>query len=126
MKKIFWHISLLLGFLFVSVYLFAQVNINSIKSSLETGNVNSLSQYFANSLELTLLDIEDTYNKSDAITQLEAFFASHQPNGFNIKHQGDAPGGAKFLMGTLRTSKGSFDAYLVIKGGTIQEFSIEK
>ena len=61
---------------------------------------------------------------------LKDFFSKNQPKNFTSKHGGESKEGAKFTIGTLETSSGSFRTYFFIKkeGANliIKELRIEK
>jgi hypothetical protein len=125
MKRLtFLTIAILL--LAISVFSFAQNPTTAISNTLKTGNTSALSEYFASSLDLTLLDEEDTYNKAQARTLINNFFKENTAQGFSIKHQGSADNDAKYIIGILNTSSGKFRTYLVIREGKIHEISIEE
>ena len=104
---------------------FAQSSLSSISKSLKSGDASTLSQYFDNSLELIILDDEDSYSKTEARSKVQSFFQSNSPRSFVMKHQGSAPNGSKYIIGTLTTSSGSFRTYIVVKNNRIQELSFE-
>lgn len=106
--------------------IWAQNTWGGIKSGLQNGNADNLSQYFDNSLEINILDDEDTFSKSEAKNKVARFFETHSAKSFVIKHEGVAPNGAKYVIGTLSTGQGNFRTYMVIRNGLIQELSIEE
>ncbi|MGB1206486.1 MAG: DUF4783 domain-containing protein [Chitinophagales bacterium] len=110
---------------FFTTFGFAQNNLGKINQSLKSGDASNLAQYFNHSLEITILDDENTFNKTVATQKVKSFFASHKPNSFVIKHQGTAPNGSKYVIGALTTSKGTFRTYFVIANGLIQELAFE-
>jgi len=126
MKRIiFGFIITILLAAFFTTFGFAQNNLGKINQSLKAGNASNLAQYFSPSLEVTILDDENTFNKTVATQKVKAFFATHQPSSFVIKHQGTAPNGSKYVIGALTTSKGTFRTYFVLANGLIQELAFE-
>lgn len=124
MKRLTLKIALLLVLLFVGLGVFAQNQ--NITNSLKSGNATELAKYFSSSVELVILDDEDSYSKTEAKSKVNSFFTAKSPKGFSVKHEGTAPNGSKFIMGTLNTAKGSFRTYVVIKNKTIAELSFEQ
>jgi len=82
--------------------------------AFKTGNVEKLSEYLNNTVELVILDNEDFYNRKVAITILKDFFKDNRVNDFVIKHQG-GKNDANFAIGDLRTAGGSFRVYFLMK-----------
>lgn len=126
MKSPFLFLVLLTALLASSINLKAQANAGQIKLSLQTGNADGLAQHFASSIDISLLGTDDSYSKEDAMQRIQLFFQQYRPTGFIIKHEGTAPDGAKFLIGTLQTASGSFRTSIVVRQNQIQELSIEK
>lgn len=82
--------------------------------------------YMGAAVELTLPDVEDSYNSAEAIKQLSAFYEQNKPKSFVLKHKGSSPNGAKFIIGNLSTSQGVYRAYIAIKNNKIESISLEK
>jgi hypothetical protein len=85
-----------------------------ISIALKAGNATELSKYFNSTIELQLIDKEDFYKKVMAEAILKDFFASHPTKDFSIKHQG-AKGEAQYAIGTLKTERGEFRVYFLLK-----------
>jgi hypothetical protein len=85
-----------------------------ISIALKAGNASELSKYFNSTIELQLIDKEDFYKKAMAEAVLKDFFASHPTRDFSIKHQG-AKSDAQYAIGTLKTDRGDFRVYFLLK-----------
>jgi len=85
-----------------------------ILTAFKTGNASELSKYFNPTLQIMLLGKEDFYKKNVAETILKDFFASCRPKEFIVKHQG-GNGDALYAIGNLKTDKGSFRVYFLLK-----------
>ncbi len=117
-----------------SVFVFANhiqaQSFESIAGSIRTGNSSALAASFQSNVEITIKDSGNSYSKSQAEMVLKNFFSTHQPKSFTIAHQGTSPEGAKYFIGTLSTSSGSFRTYVYAKttGGSlaIQEIRFEE
>jgi hypothetical protein len=85
-----------------------------IAIAIKAGNASELSKYMNSTIELLLLDKEDFYKKNVAETILKDFFAEYQAKDFTIRHQG-AKNDAQYAIGNLRTEKGDFRVYFLLK-----------
>lgn len=81
--------------------------LDSVLGALKSGNATQLAGRFEKELTLTLPDQSSSLNKAQAQAAITKFFSAHPVTGFELKHRGNAPGGA-FAMGTLLTEKGQF------------------
>ena len=125
MKNHKFHITILLFALSICFYAFTnQADINGIASKMRSGDAAGIAASFGSNIEMSLLD-DYASSKSAATTKIIAFFADYKPNGFTVKHEGTAPNGSQYVIGNLSTSKGDYRAYIVVKGDTIQELTIE-
>jgi hypothetical protein len=85
-----------------------------ISIAIKAGNASELSKYMNSTIELLLLDKEDFYKKNVAETILKDFFKEYQTRDFTILHQG-AKNDAQYAIGNLKTEKGDFRVYLLLK-----------
>lgn len=101
-----------------------------IGAAFQSGNTSELSKYFDGNIELTIINTEAVYSKSQAEMVIKNFFASNSPKSYKVVHNGDSGSGAKFQIGELSTSTGVYRTYVYAKDkmGTmlIQEIRIEK
>lgn len=81
---------------------------SEIISAFKTGNANALSSYFDEEVEISILDDDNVYPKTEAKQIMEKFFASYKPTSFAKQHEGTSPSGANYCIGILKTSKGIF------------------
>lgn len=88
---------------------------DNIANLLSSGNANGLSSYFMNNVDLTILDSDDVYSKTQATQVTKRFFNDHAPNGFEIKHQGKSKLDDHYRIGTLSTSNGEFRVTYFLK-----------
>lgn len=128
--KVLRNIKLLLLIAFISVgsNLSAQ-DFSAIAESLEKGDVVILSTHFDSNPELTILENEAIYSKSQIETILKNFFSKNKPLAYNPIHYGNSGNGAFFQIGKLSTSTAIFRTYLYAKNINgqflIQELRIE-
>lgn len=104
-------------------------NFTEIGGALKSGNSTQLAKYFDSSVEVTLLNSEAVYSKSQAEMVIKKFFSSNRPSSYKTVHNGNS-GGAKYQIGELSTSTGTYRTYVYAKQNgssyVIQEIRIEK
>jgi len=99
--------------------------------SLNSGNAKVLSEYFNQNVELVILENDNVnvYSKPQAQQIVSKFFSDYQPEKFSVIHQG-GPENAKYVIGSLKTRKGVFRVYFLLKQkdnkSLIHQFRIEK
>jgi hypothetical protein len=81
---------------------------DAITSAIKAGNAAILAQYFINNLDLTLLDEDDVFSKSQAEAMLNSFFAKNTPKSISIDHQGTSKLQDHYTIGTISTTKGKY------------------
>lgn len=85
-----------------------------ISIAIKAGNASELAKYMNPTIELLLLEKEDFYKKNVAEAILKDFFREHPTKDFAISHQG-AKNDAQYAIGNLRTEKGDFRVYFLLK-----------
>lgn len=85
-----------------------------ISIAFKAGNAVELTKYMNSTVELLLLDKSDFYKKNVAETVLKNFFVNYPAKDFIIRHQG-AKNDAQYAIGILKTEKGDFRVYLLLK-----------
>lgn len=88
---------------------------DDIAADIRKGDATSLSKYFGGNVEISIKDAQNSYSKSQAEAVLKNFFGTHAPKSFTIVHQGQSPEGAKYFIGTLSTSAGTYRTYVYAK-----------
>lgn len=101
----------------------------SISTALKNGNAIELTQNFNINVDLTILDKQDIYSKTQAESLLKDFFTKNIPSNFIIIHRGGKED-AQYYIGKLTTSTGNYRISILIKGQSkrdlIHQFRIEK
>ncbi|MGC9331210.1 MAG: DUF4783 domain-containing protein [Bacteroidales bacterium] len=105
--------SIIAGSLFVNSKPVNDIPVNIFKS-IEAGDVESLSNYFSESIELILVNKEGIYSKTQATQILKQFFNTNRPKKFNVLHQGGSEN-AKYAIGTLNTTRGKYRIHFLVK-----------
>ncbi len=103
-------------FLAVPLWFVADANLGNITRAISTGDATTLGQYFDESVEIAVLDIEDVYSKSQAIQIMQKFFGQYKPSSFSQVHQGTSKGrDSQYCIGNLTTQGATFRVYIYIK-----------
>ncbi|MGD9556418.1 MAG: DUF4783 domain-containing protein [Mangrovibacterium sp.] len=100
-------------FLFAVTRLAGQIP-DDVVVSFRTGNANTLSVYFNENIEMVVPDHDDVYSRAQAQQIISGFFSQNKAQEFNIIHQGGKEG-ARYAIGNLKTDKGSFRVYFLLK-----------
>ena len=121
---------LLIILIVVPCFAFATTDvIDTISGAFKTGNVSEISKYFDSNVELTILDQESTYSKSQAAVVVQNFFNSNPVKGFELVHR-SASGDGSYGIGNLITASQTFRTYFYVKqkdgNSVIQELRFEK
>ncbi len=106
-------------------------SLESIARAISVGDAQTLGNYMDENVELAILDEESVYSKSEAIRQMQRFFASNRPANFSKIHQGASKGiGAKYCIGNLQTEVATYRVYIFLDASQtihkIQELRIEE
>jgi hypothetical protein len=109
---------------------FAQSGMPQITKALNTGDVETLGTYFDESLELSILEEEGIYNKSQAIQKVKRFMSQNKVVSFTEVHQGASRSSdSQYVIGNLKTSDGTYRVYLYLTNRDgrmiIQEFRFD-
>ena len=94
---------------------------DGISIAFKAGNSKALAKFFNTEIELVILDKEDVYSKAQAELIIKDFFSKHSPTNFLILHQGGKEG-AKYAIGNLTTTNGTFRVYFLLKTQYDQPF----
>jgi len=99
----------------------AQDALEKIGTIIKKGDATLLSAYFDESVELTILDEDDSYSKDQAQAVITQFFEDYSVKSFKLIHEGASNGGLKFGIGEMSTSGSSMRVYICLKeeDGTI-------
>jgi len=89
-------------------------SIDDVATAIRSGNVNQLSAYLDNRVDITLPDKTDTYSKTQAEMVIRDFFSNTGVQNFQIKHKGENAG-SEFCIGVLKTRNGDYKTVLFMK-----------
>ena len=86
---------------------FAQPDVcDNISNAIGAGDAKQLASYFGNTVELTIMNREESYSKTQAELIVRDFFAKNPPKSFTILHKGSSKDGTYYAIGNLTTTKG--------------------
>jgi hypothetical protein len=115
-------------FLSITVTSFAGDLPSGIVNSLKTGNSKELSKFFNTNIDLTVIEKQDIYSKTQAEIILKDFFSKNPPTNFTVIHQGGKEG-SQYVIGNLTTTNGTYRITLALKSQDntllIQQLRIE-
>jgi hypothetical protein len=97
--------------------------LEAISTALSAGDVDALSKYFADNVEISIQDKEQTYPKAKAAEVLKSFFESNKPKSFAQVHKGTSRENSdQYCIGNLSASASNYRVYLYLKvsGTSIQ------
>jgi hypothetical protein len=103
---------------------------DDVVSAIKSSNSKEVSRYFNSSVELTVLNNEGVYSKSQAEIILKNFLAANPPKNVTIQHKGASAQGAKYAIAVYECQQGKYRAYIFMKdsgaGMLIHELRFEK
>ncbi len=116
--------------LLLSSRLFALDIYEEVANSIRSGDARQLATFFSSSIDLTIIDKENVYSKSQAEFIIKDFFSKNPPKAFNVLHKGSSPEGTQYLIGNLLTTNGktyrtSFYIKTIKGKAALQELRIE-
>lgn len=76
-------------------------------SAFKTGNATKIASYFDDNVDLSILENENLYSKSQAEQILKNFFLKHKPTDFTIVHKGKS-GQSEYFIGELTCADAIF------------------
>lgn len=105
--------------------------LEAISTALNSGDVETLSKYFADNVEISIQDKEQIYPKAKAADVLRGFFDSNKPKGFSQVHRGTSRENSdQYCIGNLNAATGNYRVYIYLKVAgsnmSIQEIRLDK
>ena len=80
---------------------------SGLVNAIKEGNASKMSDYFHQSLEMTILEKDYDASKIQATRIMESFFKKHSPTGFTVSFEGTKEQ-SKYAIGSLSTKDGTF------------------
>ena len=117
--------------MFLIIPLAQDVQLETITSAINKGDLTTLSSYMDDTVEVTLLEDGDIYLKKEAVDKLKNFFNKYPSTSFQAVHKGFSESrGSLYCIGDLKTKQENFRVFLYIKVENeqyfIQELRFEK
>lgn len=118
--------NLMLLFLIIPCLAATSQNIDSISKALSRGDVEYLSTYFDESVEID----DDFYDKNEAKAEVKKFFSKNPPKSFKLIHKGSSKGKKSYFIGYLNAGSSTYRVYVHMKlsgsQSLIQELRFDK
>jgi hypothetical protein len=111
MKVIYLHSIILLFLLPLGV---KADPIDNIMHMLRQGNTYELSKLFSDNVEVTVLDSDNSLDKTTAVPALDKFFADNKPKSVRLFHKIDSNPNYLFGVVFLNTDKGLYRIALTL------------
>jgi len=86
----------------------------AVEKGFSLANAKLIAEHFTSNIDISLIDKENLYSKSQAEQVLKTFFLENKPSKFTIIHQGKSAS-TQYYIGALSTNKGSFRITINIK-----------
>ncbi|AYL97012.1 DUF4783 domain-containing protein [Mucilaginibacter celer] len=99
--------------------------IDNVANLLKAGNTKELSKLFAPSIEITIMDSENTYSQTQAAVILDKFLAKNKPKSIKSLHKVNSGGNYHFGVYLLNTDTGEFRVAITLKDNSVVELKIE-
>ena len=112
MSKIFFGLLLLVSFAGFSQF----QTTNNVRVAIKSGNVTTLSSYFASTVDLKAGKDEGVYSSKQAALVLQRFFARNPVKDFKYNHNGSTLDNSKYYsIGTYTSGTSSYRVFISYK-----------
>lgn len=111
---------IILTFLFGTAMASVQANPDIVRS-FSSGDVQRISSFLDNSVDLTIDRAGGLKNKMQVQDEISSFFRKHRPTNFNVTHKTDKEK-TGLMMGKLYTDSGIFQILILTKKEGAREF----
>jgi hypothetical protein len=89
--------------------------IDKIAELIKQGNVHELAKFFADNVDMAVLDNTNIYSKTQAEIILEKFFKENKPLSVKILHRVSSNSNYNFAVLILNTDKGQYRVSFTLK-----------
>ncbi|MDB5060828.1 MAG: hypothetical protein JWP67_671 [Mucilaginibacter sp.] len=89
--------------------------IDKIAELIKQGNVHELAKFFADNVDMAVLDNTNVYSKTQAEIILEKFFKENKPLSVKIFHRVSSNSNYNFAVLILNTDKGKYRVSFTLK-----------
>ena len=113
MHRIFLLVFALLGFMPASAVVDP---IDKVAALIKADDMQGLTAWFAESVEVSILNDENVYSKAQAGLILDKFFTEHKPSSVKLIHKVNSNPSYRFGVVLVNTDKGSYRITFTLKG----------
>jgi len=97
-----------------------------IVAPLSQGDVATLSQYFAEEIDMNILEEEELLLKAEAVERLTRFYEAFPDRQFSLVHSGQSQTGKhRYIIGNYKVPSDILRTYVGLRGDTILEIRIQ-
>jgi Domain of unknown function (DUF4783) len=89
--------------------------IEDMTNALRNGSVADIGRYIDGVLPITINNRQNLYSRNQASVVLTDFFEKNNPRELDVKENGNATAGTKFLIGDLSTTAGKYSVYVLFR-----------
>src|SRR3954467_2128357 len=89
--------------------------VDDVANAIRSGNAKEISKYFADNVDLKVLEQENIYSKAQAELILKDFFEKHPVQEFTVVHKSQPKNESQFAIGTLKTTNGNYRVHYLMK-----------
>ena len=102
-------------FVSASVKVQAQEPLQEVVHYIRGGNVTGMAKYLDKIVIITINNNQASYSSSQAEIILKDFFSKNAVKEFNVAQGGNTASRSQYAIGTLTTTTGVYQLYVVIK-----------
>jgi hypothetical protein len=115
--------------LFIIPFLVPIDLMDDLATAIRSGNAKEVSKYFADNVDLKVLEQENVYSRAQAELIIKDFFAKHPVKSFTVVHKSAPKNSSQFAIGILDTGAGKYRIHYLMKTAsgktTVTQFRIE-
>lgn len=93
----------------------AQEPLQEVVQYIRGGNVTGMAKYLDKTVDININNNQASYSASQAEIILKDFFGKNVVKEFSVAQGGNSGTSAQYAIGTLQTSTGLYQLYVVIK-----------
>ena len=89
--------------------------IDNVANLIKQGNTKELSKLFAATVEITVMDDENSYSQTQATVILDKFLSANKPKSIKLLHKVNSSASYHFGVYILTTDKGLYRVAFTLK-----------
>ncbi|WP_235298692.1 DUF4783 domain-containing protein [Portibacter marinus] len=111
-------------FILIAHFTFGQAE---IFTAIGNSDAQTLSQSFANDIEICIGTDQDFYSKAGAVKKLDAFFSKVKPKDSKFKHKGsNKDKTSEYSVGSMNTESGTYRVFIYYEGSKVSGIHFNK